>query len=180
MVVTNMRPELETQEVQEYCPHCSRPLCPPPAASPGHRPNLLMRLRDEVEMLVEEEEEEVEAGWSLAKGDTGEVDSKLDKGPTCERFMFSFYVKIDRDQSEEVNMAHLELQLEKLVEIEQINLLYFKKYFSRLQFNEVVVDFETRNSVEWRKAPQQILRNVNGYNAAYKFSQLKIENKSIV
>ena len=140
-----------------------------------------MRLRDEVETLVEEEEEEeVEAGWSLAKGDTGEVDSKLDKGPTCERFMFSFYVKIDRDQSEEVNMAHLELQLENLAEIEQINLLYFKKYFSRLQFNEVVVDFETRNSVEWRKAPQQILRNVNGYNAAYKFSQLKIENKSIV
>ena len=138
-----------------------------------------MRLRDEVETL-EEEEEEKEAVWSLAKGDTGEVDSKLDKGPTCERFMFSFYVKIDRDQSEEANMAHLELQLEKLVEIEQINLLYFKKYFSRLQFNEVVVDFETRNSVEWRKAPQQILRNVNGYNAAYKFSQLKIENKPIV
>ena len=130
--------------------------------------------------MEEEEEEEEGGGWSLRKGDSGEVDSKLDKANGSERFMFSFYVKIDRDQSEAENKAQLEEQLEKLGEIEQINLLYFKKYFSRLQFNEVVVDFETRSSCEWRAAPQQILRNVNGYNAAYKFSQLKIENKSLL
>ena len=170
------------QEVQEHCPHCSRPLLRPPPPSPGERPNLLMRLRVEEEEVEEEvEEEEGESGWwSLRKGDTGEVDPKLDKAKGSERFMFSFYVKIDRDQSEAENKAQLQRQLENLCEIEQINLLYFKKYFSRLQFNEVVVDFETQSSSEWRKAPQQILRNVNGYNAAYKFSQLKIENKSLL
>ena len=169
------------QEVQEHCPHCSRPLLRPPPPSPGDRPNLLMRLRVEEEVEEVEDEEEEEGGWwSLRKGDTGEVESNLDKANCSERFMFSFYVKIDRDQSEEQNKAQLRTQLENLGEIEQINLLYFKKYFSRLQFNEVVVDFETQSSCEWRKAPQQILRNVNGYNAAYKFSQLKIENKSLL
>ena len=172
------------QEVQEHCPHCSRPLLRPPPPSPGERPNLLMRLRVEVEEVEEEEEEEKGGSgwWSLLEGDTGQLDPKLDKAKngSSERFMFSFYVKIDRDQSEAENKAQLQLQLENLGEIEQINLLYFKKYFSRLQFNEVVVDFESQSSSEWRKAPQQILRNVNGYNAAYKFSQLKIENKSLL
>ena len=134
-----------------------------------------MRLREEEEVL-----EELEEGWSLRKGDTGEVDSNLDKASGSERFMFSFYVKIDRDESEAQNKAQLQMQLENLCEIDQINLLYFKKYFSRLQFNEVVVDFETHSSCDWKKAPQEILRNVKGYNAAYKFSQLKIENKSML
>ena len=142
-----------------------------------------MRLRVEEEEEEKEEKEEKEGSgwWSLLEGDTGQLDRKLDKAiGASERFMFSFYVKIDRDQSEAENKAQLQMQLENLREIEQINLLYFKKYFSRLQFNEVVVDFESQSSSEWRKAPQQILRNVNGYNAAYKFSQLKIENKSLL
>lgn len=92
--------------------------------------------------------------------------------------MFSFYVKIDRDNTEEQNKQQLEEQLEGLGEVQQINLLYFKRYFSRLQFNEVVVDFQTGSPELWKLQPQTILRNLMGYNAAYKFSQLKIDYKS--
>ena len=92
--------------------------------------------------------------------------------------MFSFYVKIERDNSESWNKDQLKAQLLNLAEIKKINLLYFKKYFSRLQFNEVVVDFQTRHSDDWKREPQRILKNLNGYNAAYKFSQLQIEEKS--
>ena len=93
--------------------------------------------------------------------------------------MFSFYVKIERDNSESWNKDQLKAQLLNLREIQKINLLYFKKYFSRLQFNEVVVDFQTRHSDNWKREPQRILKNLNGYNAAYKFSQLQIEEKSL-
>lgn len=96
--------------------------------------------------------------------------------PSSERFMFSFYVKIERDNSEDTNKELIRQQLQNLAEIEKIHLLYFKKYFSRLQFNEIVVDFETSHTESWKLEPQLILRNLTGYNAAYKFSKLKLEN----
>lgn len=94
--------------------------------------------------------------------------------------MFSFYVKIEREKSEEENAIEIKSQLQNLEEIENINLLYFKRYFNRLQFNEVVIDFVTYNSVLWKREPKKILRKLCGYNDAYKFSQLKIENPYIL
>lgn len=94
--------------------------------------------------------------------------------------MFSFYVKIEREKSEDENANEIKSQLQSIEEIESINLLYFKRYFNRLQFNEVVIDFVTTNSAQWKKEPKQILRKLCGYNDAYKFSQLKIENPYIV
>ena len=94
-----------------------------------------------------------------------------------EQFMFSFYVKIDRENTEEENLSVIKDQLQNLEEIDELKSIYFKRYFSRLQFNEVVIDFLTSFSSEWRSNPKKILRKLRGYNDAYKFSQLKTGNQ---
>ena len=92
----------------------------------------------------------------------------------CQRFIFSFYVKINRDLSEEQNLNEIKSQLENLQEIENLTLIYFKKYFNRLLFNEIVIDFQSDSfhSDVWGEAPRSVLRKLSNYNDAYKFSQL--------
>ena len=96
----------------------------------------------------------------------------------CQRFIFSFYVKINRDLTEEQNLNEIKSQLENLEEIENLTLIYFKKYFNRLLFNEVVIDFqsEASHSEIWAQEPKSVLRKITNYNAAYKFSQLNQES----
>ena len=91
-----------------------------------------------------------------------------------QRFIFSFYVKINRDLTEEQNLNEIKSQLENLEEIENLTLIYFKKYFNRLLFNEIVIDFQSDSfhSAVWAEAPRSVLRKLSNYNDAYKFSQL--------
>ena len=91
-----------------------------------------------------------------------------------QRFIFSFYVKINRDLTEEQNLDEIKSQLENLEEIENLTLIYFKKYFDRLLFNEIVIDFQSDSfhSAVWAEAPRSVLRKLSNYNDAYKFSQL--------
>ena len=95
----------------------------------------------------------------------------------CQRFIFSFYVKINRDLTEEQNLNEIKSQLENLEEIENLTLIYFKKYFNRLLFNEIVIDFQSDSfhSDVWGEAPRSVLRKLSKYNDAYKFSQLNSE-----
>lgn len=95
-----------------------------------------------------------------------------------ERFVFSFYVKINRDISEDENLNFIRIQLESLEEIEHLSSLYFKRYFNRLLFNEIVIDFSSYNIELWKKEPKSILRKISCYNDAYKFSQLNLESFS--
>ena len=92
----------------------------------------------------------------------------------CQRFIFSFYVKINRDLTEEQNLNEIKSQLENLEEIENLTLIYFKKYFNRLLFNEIVIDFQSDSfhAEVWGVAPRSVLRKLSNYNDAYKFSQL--------
>ena len=96
----------------------------------------------------------------------------------CQRFIFSFYVKINRDLTEEQNLNEIKSQLENLEEIENLTLIYFKKYFNRLLFNEIVIDFQSDSfhSKVWAAAPRSVLRKLSNYNDAYKFSQLNSKN----
>ena len=94
----------------------------------------------------------------------------------CQRFIFSFYVKINRDLTEEQNLNEIRSQLENLEEIENLTLIYFKKYFNRLLFNEIVIDFlsDSFHSEVWGEAPRSVLRKLSNYNDAYKFSQFVV------
>ena len=93
------------------------------------------------------------------------------------RFLFSFYVRINRDLTQEHNLREIRSQLENLEEIQNLTSIYFKKYFSRLLFNEVVIDFQSdfSHSDIWTKAPKSVLRKISNYNDAYKFAQLNQE-----
>ena len=95
---------------------------------------------------------------------------------TPERFVFSFYVKINREISEEENLIFIKSQLESLEEIENLSSLYFRRYFNRLLFNEIVIDFLSKDTEVWRKEPKTILRKTTCYNDAYKFSQLNVNS----
>ena len=76
----------------------------------------------------------------------------------CQRFIFSFYVKINRDLTEEQNLNEIKSQLENLEEIENLTLIYFKKYFNRLLFNEIVIDFQSDSfhAEVWGVAPRSV------------------------
>ena len=97
------------------------------------------------------------------------------KENNLERFVFSFYVKINRDLTEEENLNFVKNQLESLKEVDNLSSLYFKRYFNRLLFNEIVIDFLSHNSELWKKEPKSVLRKISSYNDAYKFSQLNLE-----
>ena len=102
----------------------------------------------------------------------------LDGDSERQRFVFSFYVRINRDLTEEQNLKDIKSQLENFEEIGILTLIYFKKYFNRLLFNEVVIDFqsEASHSEIWAQEPKSVLRKITNYNAAYKFSQLNQES----
>ena len=93
----------------------------------------------------------------------------------AERFVFSFYVKINRKLTEQENLNFVKSQLVGLEEVEDLTSLYFKRYFNRLLFNEIVIDFLSSKTELWKADPKCILRKVSCYNDAYKFSQLNLD-----
>jgi len=167
----NLEMYTKLADIQEHCPHCSRPLCQAIKQTENHVEDKNGENKN-IGQLTEKQNEAANEDSSGSKKKDN-MDKKL------ERFMFSFYVKIEREKSEDENAIEIKNQLQNLEEIENINLLYFKRYFNRLQFNEVVIDFVTYDSVLWKREPKKILRKLCGYNDAYKFSQLKIENPYI-
>ena len=113
--------------------------------------------------------------WPVVSQESQNEDPDGDSEP--HRFLFSFYVRINRDLTEEHNLNEIRSQLENLEEIQNLTLIYFKKYFNRLLFNEVVIDFQSdfSHSKIWATAPKSILRKISNYNDAYKFAQLNQE-----
>ena len=158
------------QDIQEHCPHCSRKLC-----NTINREKVFLAEKNTFTssgIFLKEESSMVEQNtfaYSLSDYET------LNCVDTAERFVFSFYVKIDRDISEEENLDLVKSQLESLEEIENLSSLYFKRYFNRLLFNEIVIDFVSLDTELWKKEPKSILRKIPCYNDAYKFSQLNLE-----
>ena len=49
-----------------------------------------------------------------------------------ERFVFSFYVKINRELTEQDNLNFVKSQLEGLEEVKNLTSLYFKRYFNQI------------------------------------------------
>ena len=92
-----------------------------------------------------------------------------------ERFVFSFYVKINRELTEQDNLNFVKSQLEGLEEVKNLTSLYFKRYFNRLLFNEIIIEFVSNKTELWKADPKCILRKVSCYNDAYKFSQLNLD-----
>ena len=92
-----------------------------------------------------------------------------------ERFVFSFYVKINRELTEQDNLNFVKSQLEGLEEVKNLTSLYFKRYFNRLLFNEIIIEFVSNKTESWKADPKCILRKVSCYNDAYKFSQLNLD-----
>ena len=146
------------QDIQEHCPHCSRTVC---------------QTINIPQIIPEKNKIDQKKPTSVIQQSQSE---QSDRAAECQRFVFSFYVKINRDLTEEENLNDIKFQLENLEEIENLSLIYFKKYFNRLLFNEVVIDFKSdfSNSEIWSKAPRSVLRKISNYNDAYKFSQLNI------
>ena len=71
--------------------------------------------------------EETELPPVIVRPKPEQCDGDVDYGE-CQRFIFSFYVKINRDLTEEQNLNEIKSQLENLEEIENLTLIYFKKH----------------------------------------------------
>ena len=170
----NLEMYTKLADIQEHCPHCSRELCRLNQTKPNQQIFTLKHSKSGTE--VSRQEPQVLLEEKLRQVVKSPTFHEAQQDRELERFVFSFYVQISRDKSQEENIVELRGQLESIEELTSINLIYFKRYFSRLQFNEVVIDFTTNYANKWKNEPKSIMRNLSGYNDAYKFSQLKLEN----
>ena len=154
------------QDIQEHCSQCSRKLC--------------QTISKEKCILAEKtvtnlNPDDVKNEEQIREKNNFPIflnDQSCEVFQNTEQFVFSFYVKINRELSEEENLSFLRSQLESLDEIEVLTSIKFKRYFNRLLFNEIIIDFNTTKTELWKNEPRIILRKISCYNDAYKFSQL--------